>query len=606
MRLESISLKDHPPLREATIETSSSVVVIAGANGSGKTRLKNAIAATFRSPGGASASLRIRATRAEEETAWGSKEISVVPNQPNEAFASYMRGRTRGNSYTGTAVQVDSDRSVQQIKFQSFGFSTGDPDEEEHALSYYLSPFTSRWTELVNRMHQKLASRDNKLARFVKEQPRSLSLDDALRANPDPLVEFSETFAQLLPGKTLEPLDHRSPRELHYRTQKGGPFPFTSLSSGEQEVVKVAFDLVSRKIRHSVILIDEPELHLHPTLTFRLLETIKQLGDGTNQLILFSHSADLLSTYWASGNVFFIDSTAATGNQAHQLGALANAHAETARLAGANLGLFAVGRHIVFIEGRTASADRVVYHRICQAAFPEAYLMPLGSVDNLLALRSVVDELGAAVFGVELFMVRDRDGLTDSQVATLETQRRFRCIGRRHVENYLLDASVLARVARQFYLGSDLERPDVLEAELRHSAERMLPVALLSSVREWLRMAGGVSLPRIADAGKLSEAALSSSVLSVVAESVRELCDSLEASRVEAFMRDEKRRLEESLSDGSWKSMFPGKPIFGDFCGRVLHTPETRVREAYADIAVREAPEVFAELSEIFASLRRA
>jgi predicted ATPase len=71
--------------------------------------------------------------------------------------------------------------------------------------------------------------------------------------------------------------------------------------------VKVAFDLIWKQIRHSVILVDEPELHLHPTLAFRLTETLKLLGEGTNQLILFTHSSDLISTYYATGNVYFID-----------------------------------------------------------------------------------------------------------------------------------------------------------------------------------------------------------------------------------------------------------------------------------------------------------
>jgi len=50
MRIDRINLQDHPPIKEFKIEISSNVVIVAGANGSGKTRLKEALVNTFRSP----------------------------------------------------------------------------------------------------------------------------------------------------------------------------------------------------------------------------------------------------------------------------------------------------------------------------------------------------------------------------------------------------------------------------------------------------------------------------------------------------------------------------------------------------------------------------
>ncbi len=76
--------------------------------------------------------------------------------------------------------------------------------------------------------------------------------------------------------------------------------------------------------------------------------------------------------------------------------------------------------------------------------------MPMGSVENLSALRDVTNELNNAVFGVDLFMVRDRDGLTEEQIKSLEENARFRCLRRRHIENYFFDEDVLALVAKHF------------------------------------------------------------------------------------------------------------------------------------------------------------
>jgi len=338
-------------------------------------------------------SLLLTATRPEEETEWKASTIKVTAGQDSTTLREYLGTRTRLHAYTGTVVQIDSDRAVQPVRFESFSLATEDPDDQDINYSWYLSPFIGRWQELVNKIYKKVAARDQKLAKFIKAEPMKMG-SEALAANPDPFLAYQEVFGQLLPGKTLEPIDPKAPREFHYRIGESQPLAFGTLSSGEQEVVKVAFDLVWKRITHSIILVDEPELHLHPTLTFRLIETLKGFGGGTNQLILFTHSADLLSTYYSTGNVFFIDSAPAQqSNQAHQLSTLANAHATVARAAGANLGLFAVGKRLIFVEGREASVDRLVYHKVAQGAFPDSYVMPIGSVDNLVALRSVVDEL---------------------------------------------------------------------------------------------------------------------------------------------------------------------------------------------------------------------
>ena len=72
-------------------------------------------------------------------------------------------------------------------------------------------------------------------------------------------------------------------------------------------MIKVLFDVARKDIRHSVIIVDEPELHLHPTLAFKLIETLKNIGDHTNQFLFLTQSSDLISTYYSTGDVYFID-----------------------------------------------------------------------------------------------------------------------------------------------------------------------------------------------------------------------------------------------------------------------------------------------------------
>jgi predicted ATPase len=603
MRISQLSAAALPPIRLFEISDLSSPVIIAGANGSGKTRLKDAIAATFRSASSPQLSLTIEATRKEEETTWGAKNLQVSRGTNCAPLLNYMNSRLRGGTHVGTVVQIDSDRSVTPVKFQPITLATPDPYDTEIQLTYYLSPFINRWPDLVNKIYQKAANRDLKIAASVRADPEAVG-QSYLDANPDPFIPYQKVFEQLLPGKQLEPIDPKSPREFHYRIGAAGPFPFQTLSSGEQEVVKVAFDLIWKHIRHSVILVDEPELHLHPTLAFRLIETIKGLGEGTNQLVLFTHSPDLISTYYATGNVYFIDLDEAIGNQGKRLSDLHENHIETARAVGANLGLFAVGKKLIFIEGADSSMDRLTYHRVAQECFPEAYLLPMGSVRNLNALSHVSEELRTAIFGVDLFMIRDRDGLSDEQVAELERNPRFRVLPRRHVENFFLEPDLLSKVAKHFYLDDRQADPQAIEAALLRAAEASINSALLADIKHLVHVDGAIAPPALNAVERLTGDQLEDAIIRLLQSAATALAGRFSTAAVESLVRKRRTMLSAALRNSTWRIIFPGKTVLQRFVADNWRINLVQVRQAYVDIALRDKADVLKPIRTILESFR--
>ena len=578
-------------------------MIIAGANGSGKTRLKDAIAATFRSPSSPQLSLTVEATRKQEETTWAAKSLEVTPGTNCVPLHNHMNSRLRGGTHVGTVVQIDSDRSVTPVKFQPITLATPDPYDTEIQLTYYLSPFRNRWPDLVNKIYQKAASQDLKIAASVRADPTAAG-QSYLDANPDPFALYQRVFEQLLPDKQLEPIDPKAPREFQYKVGAAGPFPFQALSSGEQEVVKVAFDLIWKQIRHSVILVDEPELHLHPTLAFRLLETIKGLGDATNQLILFTHSPDLISTYHATGNVYFVDIDEPKANQGKRLSDLHTDHVETARAVGANLGLFAVGKKLIFVEGTEASVDRLTYHRVAQECFPEAYLLPMGSVRNLNALSHVSEELRSAIFGVDLFMIRDRDGLSDEHVAELEANPRFRVLPRRHVENFFLDAGLLSRVAQHFYLDASQADPEGITAALQRAADLSMHSALLADIKHLVNVEGSLEPPSLKVVEKLEGDRLEEALVKHLNAAATSVTARFSARAAEILVRKRRTVLSAALRNGTWQTVFPGKTVLARFVADYWRMDLVRVRQAYVDIALREKADVLQPIRAILEAFR--
>jgi hypothetical protein len=280
-------------------------------------------------------------------------------------------------------------------------------------------------------------------------------------------------------------------------------------------------------------------------------------------------------------------------------------HNETARAVGANLGLFAVGRKLVFVEGRESSVDRLTYHKVLQSVRFDAFLLPMGSVRNINALRDVADELRKAIFGVDLFMIRDRDGLTAEQVAELEENPRFRVLPRRHVENWFLDPAVLSLVATHLYLSAEKADEQAIREELLRHATACVGSAVVHDVKEFLRLGFGVDAPKVRDPEHLDLDALVGALVPQIRSQVKAASLAVSDTAVEARIRLTHRRFERSLVDGAWTIELPGKAIFARFCGSFWNEDVERVRRLYVDTALRERPEAFQEIRAIFEHFAR-
>ena len=602
MKVLSIEVKDLLPIESLKIEDLGDIVIIAGANGSGKTRLKNAIVNTLK--GQPAISMTLESTRKEEETAFGGKTINVLQGQSNLVLGQYIKNRRFGNraKYVGSLVQIDADRTVKTIKYEKANWFGGDPDDLETPIDWGYKSFTARWQDFMNYIHQKHASRDAKLANELKNNPQQHGAK-ILEKYPDPLDKYKKIFTDLLPGKELQPIEPSQPKEFYYKESGKDSLSFSSLSSGEQEVVKMLFDVASKDIKHSIIIVDEPELHLHPTLTFKLIESLKTIGEN-NQFIFLTHSADLISTYYSTGNVYFIASTQNGENQAHKLSDLDTTHKELTRLIGENLGLFAVGKMLIFVEGENSSIDRLTYHSIAQKYLSEAKIIPVGSVENIVKLGAFEKQIRNSIFGIELYMIRDRDGLTEKEIQNLGQNGRIKCLKKRHIENYFLDSEILFKVAKKLYITESEPRitQQFIEDKLKLIAKDLIKLNIVQNAKEHIRLNYNLDVPRVTHLENKSLEDIRQELMSTVNNSIQKLCT--DTSNLETWINNEKIKLENALLTDSWKNIFRGKEIFQKFCGNILKVDQLKVRKAYIDIAIEEKNAVFKDIVDIFLSFR--
>jgi predicted ATPase len=134
--------------------------------------------------------------------------------------------------------------------------------------------------------------------------------DAVTRGKPAPKLQEAETLLNALLPDFIFQMAPKSPPYTLTRVSDGKPVTSTSsLSSGEAEVLSLAVDLITTAViwqvseqDKRVLLIDEPDTHLHPDLQVGLSQFLIELSKTFDcQLFVSTHSTTLLSALGYSG-----------------------------------------------------------------------------------------------------------------------------------------------------------------------------------------------------------------------------------------------------------------------------------------------------------------
>jgi len=262
--------------------------------------------------------------------------------------------------------------------------------------------------DTIHSLFRKVQGRRDRIGRVVEEALRRGPVTVNPEEYPDPLRPFKEAFAQLLAPKEL--LDADPKRQQLAYTLNGQQFQLDSLSSGEREVVNIVFDFLLRNPEDCIVFFDEPELHLHPELSYKLLQTLRTVGVN-NQFVFCTHSSDIITGSLDQSVVFLAPPRESPTNQA----VVVREDDETnqaLRLLGHSVGIIALGKRLVLIEGQSASVDKQVYGSVLKNRYPGLVLVPSGGkgvITSFAALNRAV--LEKTLWGIEFFMLCDRDAV---------------------------------------------------------------------------------------------------------------------------------------------------------------------------------------------------
>ena len=502
MRIESLEISNFKILRHLKLDDIPDLVVIAGPNGSGKTALFDALRvfkesiATYsiRNQGAVyvhnllqqigpvitageteariTASIKIsdvekhaldlpydhsgvltgtatvssNQTSGQQETAqlsYGSD--SMHGYDPNLNHLQRLLGGYRSGSLFGVIDHIGPDRRFAGGQVMSINLS---PENEETELQRLILNSDEKFTTLTQ---------DLVMMHLLDMQERDDSAVDP-RNYIDGVRDIFRHFlpAQEFVGVRMLP-NLNGPPQIMVRSG-GVEHEVNQLSSGQREILMTYTHLEKLRPSGSIILFDEPELHLHPALQRRVIGHLRRLLErGDNQIWVISHSEGIVDTteyeslYAMTGQgdpaVELVE------ERADRIGLLQNL--------GASVGLQLISPRILFVEGDSdAELLPLLYGELptgiaVQSTKGKGNLMRLSETAMRLLDEAVVDG--------QFYLVRDRD-VEDSPEDVDALQKKhagnFFTWKRYHIENYLLDEEAIYHV-----LADDPDLPDVATSD---------------------------------------------------------------------------------------------------------------------------------------------
>ncbi len=423
---------------------------------------------------------------------------------------------------------------------------------------------------------------------------------------PDPMEPFKAIFSALLPGKELR--DPSPRRQVLEYASDGQEFDIETLSSGEHEVVNVAFDFLLRRPEHCIVFFDEPELHLHPELSYRLLEVLQGIG-SRNQFILSTHSPDIITASLDKSVVFLspplTDLKGDSLNQAVPVTEDDQTH-RALKLLGQSIGIVALGRRIVLIEGERSSLDKEVYGALIKDRFPGMVLVPSGGKHTIQSFAAVQDAvLNQSIWGVQFFMICDGDSAPPAMAEEdSPSTRRLRVLSRYHLENYFLDEHVLSRVFKSAEgPGSWLRDPAQIRERLRELAATSISYSTALAIAAVMRQGvGGIDL--MPDkCHSLGEKEVVRLLVERARQELERIDGVLNLDQVSALGSEYYQSLQASLDsdDDTWKTLIPGRQILARFAS-VAQIQLSRLKRSYIVECGSDPEGPFAEILQIFTS----
>ncbi len=351
--IPQFDVRDRRSIRRASCDSVPKIMIVTGPNGCGKSTLLD--------------ELRQRSDS-------GGSILYVGPHRTSGRQKVQMR-YAAGERLSMRELQSRQDLPNHEgIKIHSYSRSAWDYDETSNYLKYSLCQV-------------ELNRRDAFFERYEKHPGAMGPMPDVWK----PLRELTENLLPHLRFERIDNSDRRNIKCLWNVHAKNIQVDIDDLSSGEKAIIQLFFPIIENRVQVLIdqgsdadnggrdatepvcVLMDEPELHLHPNLQGKVLDYLRRLTSREAiQFILATHSLTIVEQ--ADSNELFLlqpSETMADDATDNQLVRIASSDEKlaTIRSVFGSVSNVTALRTILVVEGvqanmhsRTAADERILSH----------------------------------------------------------------------------------------------------------------------------------------------------------------------------------------------------------------------------------------------------
>lgn len=444
MKISAIDIENYKTIRKISLKSIPNFMVIAGPNGVGKTAVLEAIRDVksflypysnderrlFENP-----LYRTKILRKGSKSLKVILEIKAISENEKNLMADEKSAKI-GFEFDGINLNRIESLSLSNI------FKRPVQGKENSILEYFPSYRTFPEGEVqleigdqgedffqTSRSGWYTTSKFQRLKQMILD----VNADDKLRGE-NRFPELVEAIQGLLNRKLVVKWGkHRKGQIL--LENEDGELDLDSLSSGEKEILMTYFTIHTLRMNNSIILFDEPELHLHPSSQIASLNYLNKMSKEGNQIIIATHSPEFISKS-PDNSLYHLKRQ--EGNQ------LMNIKEEGDKIylfkkLGSTEYSYITYDKTVFVEG---PVDKKILSKIKVTGKNLNYEIFYGGSHLTPDLLETISKLA------NVAMIKDRDFYSPSEIRAMQKKAPGKLYfwSRREIENFLLDLPALYEI----------------------------------------------------------------------------------------------------------------------------------------------------------------
>jgi energy-coupling factor transporter ATP-binding protein EcfA2 len=341
--------------------------------------------------------------------------------------------------YIEGARQVREALNSMRIESSTFG-DFGTPEKAEHTYRAH------RGGELTARISRSLLTLKQRSEKELRDYYDAMAIwAESDRSKPCPLKPetsfqtvlrlFKSIFPHL--DVTLTPQD-----QLHISQGNSGAYVISAASEGERQVFALLSDVILNVEPGVLILVDEPEVHLHPSLACQAWDVLEaHLPEA--QFLYATHSI----SFAMRPNVKSLFVMDREKNAPRRLERLDEISEEERHALLGNIPGIITARKALAVEGLEDSFDRAFYQWLIG---PAAKVVPLGSRRDVHGQAARLTLWRSLAPGCDIAAFVDRDYTQDASLSKSETDS-FHVLPLHEAESFLCLPRLIADLHRALY-----------------------------------------------------------------------------------------------------------------------------------------------------------